>query len=67
MSATRQVDNETKNKMSISAKERNVIPPSRKGTCWIIKNNDCKSIKVEELNDYILNGWMLGRKIIKNN
>ena len=59
------VTEETKHKMSVSSKLRNVIPPSRKGTCWIKKDNGCKSIKVNELQSHILLGWTKGRIINK--
>jgi hypothetical protein len=59
--------NETKYSMSLSAKQRNIIPPSRKGTCWIFKNNICKSININELDKYLLDGWIKGRKFFKNN
>jgi hypothetical protein len=38
---------------------------SQYGTCWINKNLENKKIKKEQLQDFILNGWNLGRKIIR--
>ena len=32
-------------------------------TCWIIKNNENKKIKIEELNLYLEKGWIKGRKM----
>lgn len=51
--------------MSLSAKQRNVTPPSRKGTCWIFKYDTCKSIDINELDKYLLDGWTKGRKFLK--
>lgn len=48
--------------MSHSAKQRKISPPSRKGTCWIFKNDACISININELEKYLLNGWTRGRK-----
>ena len=36
---------------------------SQFGTCWITKDDKNKKIKKEELDDYIKNGWIKGRKI----
>ena len=65
---------ETKQKMSDSAKERKGEKNSQYGTCWIIKNNEIKKIKKEELDNYLCDGWKKGRTnkiktcwIIKNN
>lgn len=35
---------------------------SQYGTCWIMKNNKSIKIKKEELEKYINNGWIKGRK-----
>ena len=35
---------------------------SQFGTCWITNNNENKKIKREELNDYLVKGWIKGRK-----
>lgn len=35
---------------------------SQFGTCWITKDNNNKKIKKEELDDYLSNGWVKGRK-----
>lgn len=53
---------ETKKKMSISSKKRNAVPPSRKGCCWICNETISKSITLNELDEYLLNGWVRGRK-----
>lgn len=53
---------ETKIKMSVSAKQRNIVPPSRKGTRWVVKNGVSKSINMDKLDEFILNGWIRGRK-----
>jgi hypothetical protein len=34
---------------------------SQFGTCWIVKDNSALKINKEELQEYILNGWYLGR------
>lgn len=60
---THTVSDKTKLKMSILNKERNIIPPSRKGSCWIIKDNISKTINKIELDYYISIGWTKGRKI----
>ena len=36
---------------------------SQYGTCWITKDGENKKIKKEELDSFILNGWVKGRKI----
>lgn len=36
---------------------------SQYGTCWITKNDTNKKIKKDDLNTYIKDGWVLGRKI----
>lgn len=38
---------------------------SQYGTCWITNNNENKKIKLTELNYYLENGWIRGRKIKK--
>ena len=35
---------------------------SQYGTCWITKNDENKKIKKEELNSFIIEGWIKGRK-----
>lgn len=35
---------------------------SQYGTVWIKKENECKKIKKEDLNNFLLDGWKLGRK-----
>jgi len=59
---TRIISEKSKIKMSISAKHRNIRPPSRKGTCWVTKNGVTKSIKINDLDFYIFDGWVRGRK-----
>lgn len=56
----------TKEKIKISLKhihhqqgEKN----SQYGTCWIHNNNENKKIKKEQLEEYISNGWIKGRKM----
>lgn len=36
---------------------------SQYGTCWVMKDNENKKIKKEELDTYIQMGWIKGRKI----
>lgn len=55
---------ETKAKMSASKKitsagERN----SQFGKCWIMNTSESKPIKLEELPQYLENGWTKGRKV----
>jgi len=55
---------ESKIKMSNSKKGLNVGEEnSQFGTCWITKNEENKKIKKEELNFYLVVGWIKGRKI----
>jgi hypothetical protein len=37
---------------------------SQFGTCWITKDNKNKKIKKEELNNYLNDGWLKGRKMV---
>lgn len=37
---------------------------SQFGTCWITRDTENKKIKKEELNNYLNEGWIKGRKII---
>jgi len=55
---------ETKKKMSKSSKGmcKGELNGSF-GTCWIIKNNTNKKIKKEELQSFIDDGWIKGRKM----
>jgi group I intron endonuclease len=58
--------NETKKKMSESAKGRNTGQQnSQFGTCWIMNDIENKKIKKSELINFLNNGWKLGRKIKK--
>jgi hypothetical protein len=55
---------EAKKKMSEKKKNRFTgSENSQFGTCWIFKDNINKKIKKVELNKYICDGWILGRKI----
>jgi len=36
---------------------------SQFGTCWVTRDDENKKIKKEELNHYLLSGWVKGRKI----
>ena len=36
---------------------------SQYGTCWITKNGENKKIKKEDIDNFILEGWVKGRKI----
>lgn len=36
---------------------------SQYGTCWILKGDICKKIKKDELDIYLKDGWIRGRKI----
>jgi len=38
---------------------------SQYGTCWIIKDGVNKKIKKEEIENYLKDGWIKGRKIKK--
>lgn len=59
----------TKQKMSEKAKQRTGDKNSSFGTCWITKENQNKKIKKEDLEVYLLDGWLKGRNFIneKNN
>lgn len=54
---------ETKKLMSDKAKERLGDKNSQYGTCWITKNDLTKKVKKEDLNNYIIEGWIKGRKL----
>lgn len=53
---------ESKRLMSEKAKERTGEKNSQYGTCWITKDGLNKKIKKEELNKWIIGGWVQGRK-----
>jgi hypothetical protein len=56
---------ETKLKISKAKKNTGIGKTnSQYGTCWVIKNNISKKIKKEELNLYLGEGWVNGRKIL---
>jgi hypothetical protein len=54
--------NESKEKMREKAKLRIGENNSQYGTCWITKDNLNKKIKKEELEIYLNEGWIKGRK-----
>lgn len=54
---------ETKKKMSVSSKGQGVGEKnSQYGTCWITKDGNNKKIKKEDLEIYLNEGWVKGRK-----
>jgi hypothetical protein len=54
---------EAKQKISLSKKGKGVGKEnSQFGTCWITNGFDNKKIKKDELNKFLKNGWLLGRK-----
>jgi len=53
---------ETKNKLSELAKKRVGDKNSQYGTCWITKDGENKKIKKEDLDSYLVEGWVRGRK-----
>ncbi len=53
----------TKQKMSEKAKQRIGDKNSSFGTCWITKENENKKIKKEDLEVYLQQGWIKGRKL----
>jgi hypothetical protein len=54
----------TKNKMSESSKGKGLgVTNSQYGTCWITKDGENNKIKKEDLNLFIQDGWIQGRKI----
>jgi len=59
----REHSEETKQKMSETKKGTGTGKTnSQYGTCWITKDGYNKKIKKEELNEYIENSWVKGRK-----
>jgi hypothetical protein len=50
---------QSKVKKGVGTGEKN----SQFGTCWITKNGDNKKIKKEEVQHYLNDNWILGRKI----
>ncbi len=54
---------ETKQKMSEKASKRTGSKNSMFGTCWITKDNTSKTIKKCDLEFYLEQGWVKGRKI----
>lgn len=57
---------ETKNKMSNTAKLRIGDKCSSYGTYWITKDGVNKKIKREELETYLAQNWIKGRKVLKD-
>lgn len=56
--------NETKQKMSISHKNKGLDKQnSQFGTCWILKHDISKKINKQDLDSYINDGWVKGRKL----
>ena len=54
---------ETKRKMSESSKGTGIgVTNSQYGTCWITKEGLNKKIKKEDLDSYLNEGWVKGRK-----
>jgi hypothetical protein len=54
---------QTKKKMSESSKGKGIGESnSQYGTCWITKDGSNKKIKKEELDTYLNEGWVKGRK-----
>ena len=54
---------ETKKKMSESSKGNGKGKTnSQYGTCWITRDGENKKIKKEDLDNYISDGWLKGRK-----
>jgi group I intron endonuclease len=54
---------ETKLKMSKKAQQRTGDKNSSYGTCWITKDDENKKIKKEDLETYLNDGWIKGRKV----
>jgi len=62
----RKHNEETRSKMSISHqlnKDQQGEKNSQYGTCWIYNDSESIKIKKEDLNKYLSNGWIKGRKI----
>ncbi len=58
---------ETKQLMSESMKEFGIGETnSQYGTCWMTKDGVSKKVRKEDLETYGKEGWVTGRKIIKN-
>lgn len=59
----KQHSDETKNKISESSKGNGVGEMnSQYGTCWITKDSTNKKIKKDEIETYLNEGWVKGRK-----
>lgn len=58
---------ESKEKMKCTMKKKNHHQQGEKnsqyGTCWIYNDKECIKIKKEQLEEYISNGWIKGRKM----
>ena len=53
----------TKKKMSKKASEKIGSKSSQFGTCWITKDNENKKIKKENLDEWINQDWIKGRRV----
>lgn len=53
----------TKKILSEKAKKRIGSKSSQYGTCWITKDGSNKKIKKDILNDFLIQGWILGRNM----
>jgi hypothetical protein len=59
----KQHSDETKQKMSESSKGKGIGESnSQYGTCWITKESVNKKIKKEDLDTYLIEGWVKGRR-----
>jgi hypothetical protein len=59
----KQHSDETKNKISKSSKGNGIGETnSQYGTCWITKDDSNKKIKKDDLETYLNEGWVKGRK-----
>lgn len=57
--------NDSKQKMSDTASKRIGVLNNSFGTCWITKEGINKKIKKENLDEWIIQGWLKGRKIFQ--
>lgn len=51
------------NKIILAKNKKLERKASQEGTCWIYNEIENKKIKIEELEEYINNGWIKGRKV----
>jgi len=59
----RKYSKKSKDKMSQKAKGKIGSANSQYGTCWITKDGENKKIKKASLDEFIFQGWRLGRHI----